>query len=968
MLCIPDSLDSRSDTAASRGASQPEPVAKRKDDGSSDSRSSHSATETKRSHQVLDVLKAFNLRNLKTVKDVALVGVDGDPIDDKTYLMERIIQLVTDLPISSRTSATLTNAFLNQLWTDLQHPPQSYLGSDFIFRKADGSGNNILWPHLGAVGQPYARTVRPVHMQPVARPDPGVIFDSLLVRKGFKPHPNKISSVLFYVATIIIHDIFHTSHEDYNISETSSYLDLAPLYGSSQEQQDSVRTRQGGKLKPDCFADIRILGFPLGVGVLLIMFNRFHNHVADNLALIDENGRFSKILNPHGQSHSRDPRVAYDEALFQTARLITTGLYINIVLKDYVRTILNLNRVDSEWNLDPRSEEGNALFGHKIPEATGNSVSAEFNLVYRWHSCVSERDEEWTKETFQKLFGNNEPLNMRAFLSALNDWAKSLSTDPLKRDFAGLVRQANNKYPDEGLAAIWTASVADVAGSYGAGHVPEILKNVEILGMVQSRTWNLASLNEFRAYFKLKPHEKFEDINPDPTVAAQLRRLYGHPDNVEIYPGIIVEAAKVPKKPGSGLCTNYTTSRAILSDAVALVRGDRFYTVDYTPANLTNWGFAEANYDLSINYGCVFYKLVLNALPNSYRQDSIYAHYPLVIPAENKTILSELKKANLYNFEPPTGVSSPVIIRSVETCMTVANDRTAYQSNWNPEVFVPGRGLGNPKDQAPILAQKLLEMEGLPTTITAFYKDNIANLVKSEAYQLAGSWQVDMIQDVFNVTHARFIASLLLLPLKTDNTSLGQYNELDIISLLSVLYTSASFEQVAARRFAVTVKREKAVRKLAELIQSEVDHMAKSQSTVHTHSTSKLRTSAMQAVQAASKSGLSPTQIVWNEILPLAARLFVVQSAVFADALDYFFGQGQTQLQEVQQLQRPDTTSSPEKLQSVVRDVIRHQPSRPFFRKAVTSQAITDGKHQIQISPGQQVICDMVSDTSLPEP
>jgi linoleate 8R-lipoxygenase/9,12-octadecadienoate 8-hydroperoxide 8R-isomerase len=42
--------------------------------------------------------------------------------------------------------------------------------------------------------------------------------------------------------------------------------------------------------------------------------------------------------------------------------------------------------------------------------------------------------------------------------------------------------------------------------------------------------------------------------------------------------------------PGSGLCVNFATSYAILSDAVGLVQGDRFYTLDYTPKNLTNWG------------------------------------------------------------------------------------------------------------------------------------------------------------------------------------------------------------------------------------------------------------------------------------------------------------------------------------------------------------------------------------------
>jgi linoleate 8R-lipoxygenase/9,12-octadecadienoate 8-hydroperoxide 8R-isomerase len=66
---------------------------------------------------------------------------------------------------------------------------------------------------------------------------------------------------------------------------TSSYLDLAPLYGSNQAEQDTVRTFKGGKLKPDCFSEKRILGFPPGVGVLVIMFNRFHNYVVTNLAL-----------------------------------------------------------------------------------------------------------------------------------------------------------------------------------------------------------------------------------------------------------------------------------------------------------------------------------------------------------------------------------------------------------------------------------------------------------------------------------------------------------------------------------------------------------------------------------------------------------------------------------------------------------------------------------------------------------
>lgn len=167
---------------------------------------------------------------------------------------------------------------------------------------------------------------------------------------------------------------------------------------------------------------------------------------------------------------------------------------------------------------------------------------------------------------------------------------KATPAEPLKRNFANLVRQADGTFADADLVSILTASIEDVAGSFGANRVPKILRSVEILGIIQARSWNLASLNEFREFAGLTKHATFEDINPDPEVAKRLKDLYDHPDYVELYPGLVAEKAKPPISPGSGLCVNFTISYAILTDAVALVRGDRFYTADYTPKNLTNWG------------------------------------------------------------------------------------------------------------------------------------------------------------------------------------------------------------------------------------------------------------------------------------------------------------------------------------------------------------------------------------------
>lgn len=63
-------------------------------------------------------------------------------------------------------------------------------------------------------------------------------------------------------------------------------------------------------------------------------------------------------------------------------------------------------------------------------------------------------------------------------------------------------------------------------GAFGPNNIPTCLKAITVLGMQQSRAWNLGSLNEFRKFFGLKPHETFDDICPsDPDCAEQLKNL-----------------------------------------------------------------------------------------------------------------------------------------------------------------------------------------------------------------------------------------------------------------------------------------------------------------------------------------------------------------------------------------------------------------------------------------------------------
>jgi hypothetical protein len=59
--------------------------------------------------------------------------------------------------------------------------------------------------------------------------------------------------------------------------------------------------------------------------------------------------------------------------------------------------------------------------------------------------------------------------------------------------------------------------------------------------------------------------------------------LYHDIENLELYVGLLAEETKQPGS-GAGLCPGYTLSRAILSDAVCLTRGDRFLTTEFTRA------------------------------------------------------------------------------------------------------------------------------------------------------------------------------------------------------------------------------------------------------------------------------------------------------------------------------------------------------------------------------------------------
>lgn len=621
--------------------------------------------------------------------------------------------IAASLDLEDPLNKYISKGLVSKLWGSIPHPPTSCLGDEYKYRTPDGSNNSVLYPELGKAGAPYARTVpgkRPLHG---ARPDPGDLFDLLMARDDEgNESTSGISMMLLYHAILIIHDIFKTDDDNPNISANSTYLDLATLYGSDLETQKAVRLMKDGLLKPDTFAETRLLHQPPGVCIYIIMYNRFHNYVAKQLKELNEHERFSLPPGCQDTAAARaDPRwtqafEAQDEHLFQTARLVTCGMYINIAIHDYLKCLMGMHEIDSPWTLDPRTPFPEKNNKKGLGRGEGNMVSCEFNLLYRFHSPLSRRDTQWTEELFTtfikmqgyiddsdspeareaikagKKFSSQQVKNGELPLKVFQMWIESRKQQkrdktaaagpskdqpffPAGLDVVGglnknrmyrFSRNADGYFDTAQLAAEMCRVIEDPICSFGAQQVPKVFRAIEIMGILQARKWEVATLNEFREFFGISRFKTFEEVNSDPVIQEHLRNLYEDPDLIELYPGLFLEGKGRVLDPGTQCPGGQPSAlwRGVFSDAVTLVRSDRFYTLDWNVGSLTAWGMKEVTSESKINKGSVMHRLFQRAFPGCFEYNSVHMWQPFYTPTKNVELAAKqgyLRFLNLQGLE-----------------------------------------------------------------------------------------------------------------------------------------------------------------------------------------------------------------------------------------------------------------------------------------------------------------------------
>jgi hypothetical protein len=597
-------------------------------------------------NSLLEALKHVNpMTDINALRELIF---HSNAMDDRKIPFEKLMQQLSDLPtgISNHFSSEIINRF----WNDLEHPPRHWLAAPF--RSADGSNNSHIYPHMGKSNTSYAQSVIRNYQQSEL-PDPEKLFDQLMKRTSkFEPHPNKINSLLFGLGGFISHDLFHSDPVNPAINKSTHYADLSPLYGVNQQEQKKVRTFENGFLKPDTFADRRLQFQLPTISVIVILFSRNHNYIAKQLLEENENHRFTNI---DGVNSPQYTDAQKDEMIFQTARLINCACYANLIVHQYLKTILGID-MKKIFTLNP-------LITPPAQNPTnGNVISAEFSYVYRWHSALSQGNVRWLQESnILSRYSALRAAMENAGIRTADDGANYERMTPVEQDqyrqnmivqheqeymnvietllepfgytpdefsrgpiIMGLHRNLQNAFDDNNITEIIREAMRDVASTMGARKVPIEMKDVDVQGIRSARRIGLCTLNEFRKFLRLKEYKSYEEmlsgpgITPDNDVIECLKELYGDDgiDKVELYPGLVIEATKT-----DGISLPYTMSRAIVSDAANLLRNDRFYNDGLNPYDLTTWGYQYANCDASNEP--MFGKIVSNCLEGWQQNDPL---------------------------------------------------------------------------------------------------------------------------------------------------------------------------------------------------------------------------------------------------------------------------------------------------------------------------------------------------------
>jgi len=257
------------------------------------------------------------------------------------------------------------------------------------------------------------------------------------------------------------------------------------------------------------------------------------------------------------------------------------------------------------------------------------------------------------------------------------------------------------------------------------------------------------------------------------------------------------EEAKKPG-PGAGLCPGYTISRAILADAVSLTRGDPYLTVEFTPFNLTSWGFQDCQFDKDDgSYGGMLTKLLFRTLPDYYPAGSTFAHFPFLVPDVIKKCMEKhlVNRLDKYTWIRPPVPKGFVTVDTYDGVSQVTTEKSKFMSGYDNRLS----NITTPAVLERSLVNDILVSENKRSA--EFFVKTTEELITERSVDHVGSTAryVDIVKDVINVLPVRYISGMLAgLPVKNEANPGGTIYEPQLYEMFADVcrYVYLNFDPV----------------------------------------------------------------------------------------------------------------------------------------------------------------------------
>ncbi|MCA1994410.1 MAG: heme peroxidase [Coleofasciculus sp. S288] len=348
----------------------------------------------------------------------------------------------------------------------------------------------------------------------------------LYSKTGETKYSPKSTLIFPYFVQWFTDSFLRTDRQNHRRNSSNHQIDLCNVYGLNSKITHLLRSHQGGKLKsqmingeeyPPFYYDengqpkAEFTGIPLvltdkdhpksydfplekkrtlfAMGVELERANVQIGYVMLNILALREHNRVCNLLAKNYPNWD-------DERLFQTARNIVMAEFLKIVLEDYINHITPYH---FQFFTDPLAFTNEKWY-------RTNWMSVEFTLVYRWHSMLPD--------------------------TLIYDGQKIPMPDSMWN---------NDMIINKGLGAIFEESCSQPAAQLSFFNTPDFLLPTEIASIRLGREAKLRSYNDYRELCKYPRVTDFDQISSDEKVQKELKRLYGHVDNIELYVGLYAE-------------------------------------------------------------------------------------------------------------------------------------------------------------------------------------------------------------------------------------------------------------------------------------------------------------------------------------------------------------------------------------------------------------------------------------------